>query len=169
MKNLFAVFAAAITLSANSFAVYAPGWERPILTAEDMEIVSATQAFEHAERVDLTLTKRDGQKQPTGMIVSVVFPESSKPVVKKLTVTDISMDRCGTTTYIANLPKKAGKAGVEARYSVVLEDHSFRRCKDIKPARWEASVRQGYGWCGTMDATMTLQGEPNPVFTIQSR
>jgi hypothetical protein len=41
---------------------------------EDMEIVSATQSFEHAERVDLTLTKRDGQKQPTGMIVVVVLP-----------------------------------------------------------------------------------------------
>lgn len=166
--QLTTLFTTALVLSANAFAVYDPSWERPILTADDMEITSATQAFEKAKKVDLTLTRRDGQKKVTGMVLSVDYPHSNKPVVTTLKVDQITKDDCGSTVYYAHLPSKPSKGGMDRRFSVTLTDHAARLCDDYKPFRWEASVREGYGWCGTFDATMSMQGEPQGVITILS-
>lgn len=167
-KQLSAVFVAVLTLSSSAFAIYDPSWERPMLTAFDMEITDAQYGFEKAERVDLTLTKRDGQKKATGIILSVDYAHSNAPVVNELKITDIRKDSCGSTVYSARLEDKKGNKGMEARMNVTLVDHAARLCDDYKPFRWEADVRQGYGWCGTGDATMSLQGEPEAVMTIQS-
>ncbi len=61
-----------------------------------------------------------------------------------------------------------GDRNIQRRLSVVLIDHTNLTCRIHKPFKWEASVREGYGFCGTMDATMELEGNPELVLRRQN-
>ncbi len=170
-----------------AFGIVKPGWERPIQRAE-MKVDGAQGAFNDVKDVDLTLTRKDVEltaqdivprRLPvTGMIVEYTVDRNvgsdrdmlvQEERVKMVLVVDQqpSKDECGSTIYIGRLASEK-KEPVGARFSVVLRDHSTRLCEDLKPYRWEAHVRQGFGWCGTGDAVMDLVGNPEAVYTIQS-
>jgi hypothetical protein len=169
--SLSAVFATVLAVSANAFGVYDPTWDRPLFTAFDMDIISTQHGFNDVEKVDVTLTKKDGQRKPSGITIAMEIRHSNTPEVKKLVITDITQDGCGSTVYHARLPQKKNgrvKGAIGARFNLTLTDHTTRLCHDMKANIWEASIREGYGWCGTMDATMELEGNPEAVITIQS-
>ncbi|HTL11384.1 MAG TPA: hypothetical protein VL588_02785 [Bdellovibrionota bacterium] len=168
MKHLIATLALALT-STSAFAVYQPGWERPVMKS-DMRVISAEYGYENVEGVTLTLTRRDGANGYTGLIMETTEQADSTRVTTQHTVTlevkGVSMDECGTTTIRAALP---GQNPMGARTTVTLIDHSTSKCRDHSEHAWEAHVRTGFGWCGTGDATMDLEGDVEPVFTIMSR
>lgn len=171
-KGLLAI--SALIVSSLSFGIYNPSWERPILTAPDMVIEQGRFGFKDLDRAGLTLTQRDGSAEPTGIIVNLSYvrkAEGDSNRTIRLAVTNVSKDACGSKTIVAQLPtsKPTEPRGLYHRFSVVLTDHSQRLCEDYRPYMWEAKVREGYGWCGTMDATMSLYGNPEPVNTIESK
>lgn len=163
------------TLNLLAFAITMPNWERPILGG-DMKKIEARFEFEDASGITLELTKRDGSTTPTGLRLNYLFaPKCTergelcglKPEKKEyfLTIQEIRDAGCGSREYIANF-RHAGTIGGE-RVTIVLTDHTNRVCKDFIPYRWEAKVRKGAGWCGTMDSTMTMVGNPDYIATIQ--
>lgn len=86
LKTVLLVTIASISLlSASSFAVYMPGWERPVYQAR-MDILNASGSLIDIKNVELVMTKQDGSKQATGFILTIdgksVFLEIS--VIKKL-------------------------------------------------------------------------------------
>jgi hypothetical protein len=179
MKRAMIIFLLALFVTPSAFGIYIQDWERPVLTAE-MDVVKARFAFENVNRVWLTATINSSKKSKlpyTGLQLRFTHEDPSQQgqtreimQVVNLEVNSVETDACGSRTIIANLPKpKQGERhmGLQARFSVVLTDHSTRLCEDYRPNLWEASVRQGFGWCGTMDATMSLVGNPEPVYTIQ--
>ena len=174
-KKLALTFGVLGVFAADAGAVYRPDWERPILSA-DMDVVEAIRGFQNARNVRLTMTKRDGQTEVTGLTLSFNdgierFPETQNKDLRtvNLMVQHVSTDGCGSKQYVGNLvPTDArGPMHAMARFTVVLTDHSTRVCEDYRPHLWEASVSEGFGWCGTMDDRMTLVGNPEPVYTIQ--
>jgi hypothetical protein len=173
MKQLTLALALLI-LGGNANAIYNPEWERPIFGAE-MEITHTNRGFEGVSEVNLVLTKRDGENEMTGMILSFLQAHPLKgfigEVERELVITNISKDNCGSTIYNAQLATSHDLPleDVQARFSISLTDHSTRLCEDYRPYGWEAHVREGYGWCGTMDATMELVGNPEPLRTIMLR
>ncbi len=154
-----------LMVTSSAFGIYDPNWERPILGDHDMKIEAAQFGFEDVTQAGLTLTKRDGQTEPTGILVNLNDGGAVRSI--QLTITSIEKDAsCGSVRYVASLGKQSKSMG--ARFNVVLEDHTTRVCDDARPGIWEANLREGYGWCGTGDATLYLVGNPEPLYTIQS-
>ncbi|HBQ20922.1 MAG: hypothetical protein A2Z91_08715 [Deltaproteobacteria bacterium GWA2_38_16] len=186
MKKIILTVLTIVFVTTNAGAiVMRPGHERPIFGAA-MEKVDAQGHFELASNIFLELTKRDSYRayntDPTGMLLTYTVPsvklssdESDQFVSQKLVITDKRDVGCGSVQYIASLrpepilhylPVEKTRE-MQHRFTVVLIDHSQRVCEDYRPYLWEASVREGYGWCGTMDATMEIVGNPERVYTIQ--
>lgn len=153
--------------SFSAFAVYDPSWDRPVFSA-DMRITESTQIFNDAANVILTLTQRDGDKEPSGLLLryDVVSKEETFEYQRVLKVGNISNDDCGAIHYVANLPNQDDPAN-GLRVTVHLIDYSSSKCES-QNSPWVAEVREGYGWCGTFDARMELEGTPEPVLTIES-
>jgi hypothetical protein len=176
MKKLISLVMFAIpAMATQASAVYNPEWERPIETAP-MAITQSRMGFQSVQAAQVTLTRKDGatQEGPTGMILEYTQDASQDQakVIRDLVITQRIVDECGSIHYTATLPQiylgvGEGRQG-HARFIVSLADHSHRTCADSPANGWEASVRQGFGWCGTMDSTMSLVGTPEPVFTISS-
>lgn len=121
-----------------------------LLTSARMKVEEAGYAFEGLSEVTLTLTSTDGQT-PTGMLLEY-YDEKVM-----LTINDASADSCGCLSYSASLPNQEPNG---ARFTVFLEDHTASSCSHDVRNSWQALVRVGYGWCGTMDSTMRLSGFP---------
>ena len=188
MKKLLILAGVFYTLHAQ--ALIDPTWERPIWESS-MDKIASTEQFEGVVDVSLTLTKRDGEENPTGLTLQYgLCAYCPAFATEQLEITHIEEIECGSTLYVAQLPvdtdapnltgmiqtayfdihKKVqdqSTAPILRRVSIVLTDHSTRYCEDLRPYIWEAEVREGYGWCGTGDATMSLVGNPKPVYTIQ--
>lgn len=147
-------------------AIDREGWERPILRA-DMAKLDARNGFESVEGIKLVMTKLDESERPTGLELSYTDVPSDVPAVVVLKITDVKDIFCGSVQYIANLPET--DLPENPRFTIVLTDHTKRVCEDFHPHLWEASVRRGSGWCGTMDDTMKIAGNPKPVYTIMDR
>ena len=161
--------------AADAGAVVRPGWDRPVLRA-DMEVTDALYGFSKVSDVSLVMTRRDGQTDVTGLTLRFDtgierLPQTAEGDHRsvKLLVQHVSTDGCGSKQYVANLLPAPGRRPMDAmhRFTVVLTDHTTRVCEDYRPHLWEASVSEGYGFCGTMDDRMTLVGNPEPVYTIQ--
>ncbi len=167
MKNNLVALVAFTMVGTSAFGIFDPKWERPIMESNDMEISSPRFGFADLERVDLVLTQRDQSGAPTGMKLTLEDSQSNTPAVVWLEVVRVEPAGCGSTRYIASLPAKKGKKEMAARFSVNLVDHTLRRCMDKVAGLWEASIRSGYGFCGTMDASASLSGIAAPVYTIQ--
>lgn len=149
--------------------------EFPMLGARNMEITRGRDSFENVRRVDLVLYgKFSGLETSDGLDVvpSVLTPsaidvylftnQDMSPRKTRVQITSTEKDSCGSVTYHANFSTGEGPA-TGARFSVSLTDHSARVCRDYHPFLWEAHVRSGFGWCGTMDETMELKGNPQPL------
>ena len=161
MKNIsFAILGLFVAASAAFGVSPHPDFEYPTLRADDMKVIDAAYGFKDVRRFDLVLTKKRSALKPTGMVALITEDHASLPRHVTLEITDSTRDACGSVTYIASLKDSRPMAG---RFSVVLHDHTFRKCRDFKPARWEAEVREGFGWCGTGDATMEVAGNPRHV------
>ena len=159
-----------------AFAISQPGYERPLYSAQ-MEKVNARGHFELAQNVRLMMTQLDESETPTGLRLSYVnsmleqFPEATGYSSVDLTIVETREIGCGSVQHIARLRQPNDHRDSiynQHRFTVVLIDHTRRICEDYRPYLWEASIREGYGWCGTMDATMELRGNPKGVFTIQN-
>ena len=173
-----------IALSAVANAIHQPVYPRPILGAA-MEVTASWGMFNNAREVSLTLMRHGptpGQKEDVYSIVLdflLLDRLNSGDVIevsKNLVVVNSYVDNCGSTVYDAQLSDvfttgaraKVQQPHVGERFSVTLVDHSTRLCEDYRPYVWEAHVRSGYGWCGTMDSVMKIVGNPEPPYSIQT-
>jgi hypothetical protein len=155
----------------------ATGWELPYMNAE-MEVITAQGAFEEVETVFIDVTRQVGSKNPTGVYLNYDLSSDEGEIENKtvaLNIIEILDAGCGSVQYIARLAAQKDEdygyniglgyfdnnaRPIEHRFSVVITDHTKRTCRDVRRYQWEASVREGYGWCGTMDDTMSLVGNP---------
>lgn len=96
-------------------------------------------------------------------LLGLDYVHDSNPTHIDLVIVDINTDGCGSRHIYARLNKEksTSREAIGRRYSVHMTDHSQRRCRDMRKYLWEADVRSGYGWCGTMDSVMTLGGNPD--------
>jgi hypothetical protein len=166
------------SLANMAFASYEPG-RVDVVSVAKMKVISARNGFEKIRKVQLELTKRSGESQPSGMTIKYLAPSPSTSgdsyVLRKtdLVIEETSQDNCGSTYYQAHLPlqqgngEDRGREEMGGRFNITLVDHSTRLCKDYQEYLWEANVREGYGWCGTVDAVMQLKGNPVGMVSIQ--
>ncbi|MEK7790036.1 MAG: hypothetical protein AAB309_00235 [Deltaproteobacteria bacterium] len=166
--RVMVVVVAAFLVSINANAIVDEGWERPIFRS-NMVKLDAWNGFENAEDIHLLMTKLDESERPTGLQLSYSEAPSDVAAVVDLKITEVRDVGCGSVQYVANLPESPENLKFNSRFTVVLTDHTKRVCRDRQPYLWKASVRQGYGWCGTFDATMDIAGNPEPVYTIMDR
>jgi hypothetical protein len=171
----FAVLAITSTVTTKSQAAFIPGWEKPIKKAE-MEITRSKFGFSPIKKITVTLTRQIGSESenPTGMIVDILNSQTGKTTTEILTITRVHTDECGSIEYDASLPQQVN-ASLEdfetfRRFNMHLIDHTGRTCgglpEDSSARQWEALIRQGHGFCGTMDATMTAMGNPEDLYTV---
>lgn len=120
----------------------------PMCVASAPMIVDSAQGdFRELAAVTLTLTGTTGQ-EPTGMVL-----EYGEEKVE-LTISE-SLNEDGVMHYWATL---ANENPTGERFSVSLTETSSSTGTTEKT--WQASVRSGFGWCGTMDSTMEISGYP---------
>ncbi len=137
-------------------------------TASNMEIISTRFGFEKVQSVHMTLSSDASDRKATAIQVEMNFLNAEEEMENRkviLEVTDIEVDSCGSKMIFARLPQvqvgegEVDPINVQGRFSVALTDNTERQCMDRQP-NWEAEIREGYGWCGTMDATMRVAGIP---------
>jgi|SRR5580700_1734352 hypothetical protein len=109
-----------------------------------MNVTESRYEFANLETVELALFFEDSV--PTSMIL-IIGDDATRLNVVDTKTTD------GVVSYQANLldNNPNGK-----RLSVFLQETTT----DGKRS-WSASIRKGFGWCGTMDSTMELTGTPD--------
>jgi len=184
MKNLF-IGLFVLVSGWDAQAVYQEGWDRPVEQAQ-LKITHGINGFADLDEAKLTHTVQDGSGI-TKFTIEYLDPESEKMVSKKLEITHVEKNDCGSTVYSAQLPidiresyqefkgllamtKDSGLRNSDpvngARFNLTLIDHRTRICEDHRAYAWEVSVREGYGWCGTMDSVFEAVGNPEPVYTI---
>ena len=146
----------------------------------------ATQDFVSAENVVLTLTQLAGSDEATGMVLNFHDSKTGTFKTEVLEIVTIQKDACGSTIYNAALynaepPQSrialhSSTSHMEVmpvvpfngrRLNITLQDHTNRLCHDVINNLWEAHVREGFGWCGTMDSTMDISGKPEVIDSIQ--
>lgn len=151
---------ASVAFINSAMAVNDPNWERPIMEAKVDIAIRNTNSFEGAHNIKVTLNQKNQQKNPTS--ISVDFENSTHSAVNiALAVTQIREDECGSMVYVAQ------KFFNGHRQAITLIDHSKRSDScDEAPATWVVQVRDGEGFCGTMDGVMLINAEPTPVYTI---
>lgn len=133
--------------------------------ASDVSIKSATMSvvesrfgFEGLSEVTLSLSKALDDAAAPYTTVTVAYQAEDGARNNVLTISGTELDQLGCTWYTASLPSNTDEDGYH-RYTVTLQDNST--CSNtVEGPIWIASVREGYGWCGTMDSTMVLQGSP---------
>lgn len=147
--------------------------DRPQLRSE-MKVLNGTYGFRDLKTIDVTLLKNDKAQQPTSIDLTYSLPASSGPeapqvIERHLRIYDIEADNCGTVTYYASLNEpQIDRELPQARFHAVLQDHSHRVCENLVLGIWELRIREGYGFCGTMDSTLFAAGSPESVKTIQN-
>jgi hypothetical protein len=100
---------------------------------------------------------------PAATYMALDYTQGGQPRTVQLKITKTEAGDCGSTHVYASLEnteRDARGIATGPRYSVHLVDHSTRTCRDRKLYMFEATVRSGFGWCGTGDSTMTLRGNP---------
>lgn len=140
-------------LNQRAHAVDIPGWERPILRSE-MKIMEGEGSVGNAQSVELTLTKKDMVKVPTGLILDL---DGQKFVH---TINSVQLDECGSTVYSAEvrIPYENRKIS-----HIYLTDHQNRLCEDYRPNRWELEIMMdGLG-------EGLAVGDPEVVYTIMNQ
>ena len=151
--------------------------ERPVQYAY-MNKDNSTYGFVSAENLVLTLTQLDGANNPTGVRLNYHDSKTGAFHADVLEIVDVSKDACGSTIYQAQLSlPHIALTGTTVnvmpvptnyrRLNITLKDHTTRLCDDVIANLWEAHVREGFGWCGTMDSTMDLSGQPQSINNIQ--
>ncbi|MBI2608028.1 MAG: hypothetical protein HYW47_00300 [Deltaproteobacteria bacterium] len=178
MKKVFVVLGLVVLcVTQMAQAAFRPDWERPLAHAR-MDIQNAHGDFENAIDAQLTLHQRDDAESPTSMTLTYYDKNSHELIVEKHPIITTNEVDCGSVEYTAQLiapqPLRMNSTmevmpvdPYEAkRFSIHLVDHTDRTCKDLKPFKWEAHVREGFGWCGTFDSTMDLLGNPHTIYTI---
>ena len=153
--------------------------ERPVQYA-NMDKDSATYDFITAENIVLTLTQLAGSDEATGMVLNFHDSKTGEFQTDVLEIVTIEKDACGSTIYNAALPQSrlaltTTGARMEVmpipfnshRLNITLKDHTNRLCHDVIANIWEAHVREGFGWCGTMDSVMDISGQPEVIDSIQ--
>lgn len=161
MKAVFTLIALAL-VSTSAHAVYRPGWERPIETAE-MKVLKASANFSDVREAKLTVTRQDGARELTGMVLEMSVGDQT--FTRKLQITEVERDACGSTHYTA-VPAEFHNGNTI--FTVVLSDNLGRRCRDFHPYRWEATVSRESLNGLIQPSTLKLGGRPELVYSIAS-
>jgi hypothetical protein len=150
MKKFFkvAMFASLISMFAHAEDVaITPGVYGPLY------VVDAEYGFTKVNS-DVTLALAyEGLDKPV-LTLDYLIDDAPEHVV--LNVYNVELDACGSKHVYARLTGEDAVGG--ARYNVHFVDHATNTCDMVRAWLWEADVRMGFGWCGTGDSTMTLQG-----------
>lgn len=151
-------------LSLPAFAIYDPSWERPVENIA-MDLVEARGSFANASQISVTLNRRDGATHVTSL--TMAYTNANGEHLQKdylLEGENAITEECGSIIYNVQIGSGRG-----ARDSLQLQDNRNRHCRDLRPHVFELSARSGYGWCGTMDSTLSAGGNAaEPMATIQS-
>lgn len=119
--------------------------EARILRLSDMDVTDARYDFEGIANATITVLSDNGTAPSTLMLQytnnSVILP-----------ITNTRADENGCMSFYAGMSDLSG-----VRFQISLQ--SDLGCEGTR--MWNAHVRQGYGWCGTMDSTMDLVGLPH--------
>jgi hypothetical protein len=158
MKNLSITILTALISS----IVYAGPLEViPAAVYDSMQVMSSRFGFERVTS-DVKITLSGGDLTPSNrpaMILEYIQDGQDNRV--ELQIFRAEEDSCGSLNFWADYGNNSGGPDfMGGRYNVHFVDHTKRVCEDAPLSLWEAEVRSGYGWCGTMDSVMTLRGNP---------
>ena len=120
-----------------------------ILASSVMDVTDATFDFVTVENAVVILASNNGT-DPTDIIIDY----GSSPVF--LVVNETTIDDNGCATFEASLPRSIDNHDGHRFHINLKSDYG---CQYLSQP-WQAYVREGYGWCGTMDSTMNLVGDP---------
>lgn len=166
MKNvvLSVMILAGSVFSVRAQAVEVPGWDRPQAEAT-MKVTQAKGTLSQIDSVDLQLNQRS---------VEAKINKTHKLVFHIVEVTEAG---CGSKKVLARVsqpsvgsgPTVAG--GVVKHFVLQLIDHRTRVCEDYRPYMWEAKITQirksAVFQAGVPVGSVVLEGDPQPIYTIQ--
>lgn len=144
--------------STNAFAIYRPGWERPIQQAR-LDVTAAEGRLDRVGSARAVLTKQDGEASPTGVTLYLkmagqdgVASDMSKPVF--LRILEVTRNAQGVVTYMAEQPKEF-QGQEEGIFQV--------RLTSFQSPQWEVQVE----WIENENALgrLSLRGHPETVYT----
>lgn len=161
MKNL------TLMISLFSLSIAFAGSNKNFHSKSEMEVVSTRFGFETAQNVVVKLFTNDkGVLSNLDIIWEELDAKGNVAVKKKKLVVDEILTEGDVEVLYASLPVDVSliapahpRAQVAERFSVVLRSYLGTVLAEGEPL-WRVSVRQGFGFCGTCDAVMELEGDP---------
>ena len=168
MKKLVLLAVLVSTTFANAYIMP----ERSIAKATMAVLNTEGARFSLSKEAVLDLQKHNMSDDPTKIVLFIYYKsEMEHPLMPEIVEFEIyggGIDLCGSTHYMAKkaVPRPIPMHRNQERYTIELIDHTTRKCKDLRPHIWEAKIRYGEGWCGTMDSTLDLGGDP--VYAIDT-
>ena len=156
MKQLIATIAVLFTFQA--FAISLPGWNRPVESAK-MEVQMANGMFAEVQRVEVVLTKLDGQMKPSQIKLNL------NGIFKQYQIIEDTLNIEGARVITAVNPAHLTAEGPlpETTYITIVDYRSHLEQPELL---WEVRVETVTA-NDAIIGELVLQGSPEPVFTIQ--
>ncbi len=164
--NMLAIAAVSLSVlgsfsALNANAAVQMGWEKPFLKAT-MTVENTTGEFADLNDITLTLTRQEGRKTATGIMLMV----EDRPMYFDINE-EPNEDACGTLVYIGHPTASQALMARQSKVQLVIKDHQNRFCKDFVPARWEAVLKHTDVMGDAELGQMKMSGNPEPIITIQ--
>jgi hypothetical protein len=163
MKNKYWMLVILTTCAAaqSALAIDAPGWDRPLRSAE-LKIVEATGILAETKSASLLMKSQDGAHGK----VSFVFTLDQQAIA--LTANSIETDNCGSVIYTA-VPTFTN--GTTQPNTLRVMDNTNRVCRDARAGTWEIDYevyeRTNENRPPKEIGHLSMTGEPQVIFTIQ--
>lgn len=150
MKHFLTILA--VVFSFNAYAVYLPGWNRPVESAK-MEIQMAEGRFVNVDQAEVVLTKLDGQMQASQvkLYVNGVFKRY------QIVQSELNIEGARVITAVDCTPLP------ETTYITLVDYRTHEQPERL----WEVRV-ETIAPNEAIVGELVLQGTPQPVFTIQT-
>lgn len=156
IMNLSVRLIMGLSLACASLAIASDVWTK----SATLDVVESLYGFEGVTSATLSLSKSEDSESAPYTTVTVDYAAVDGQHTYVLNIDSVEQDEQGCTWYHANLPPQSEDDPLGYhRFTVSLYDKSTCPTAAEGPI-WIASVREGYGFCGTMDSTMELQGTP---------
>ncbi len=157
-----AILVAILAITSSAFAIYIPGFERPVYQA-DLKLQESSNPNPNNSEFSLTLNQRDDSANPTSMsltekkvIYCVKAPCPRPQTISNYKIVTVTKVGCGTVEYTAQEDVNHTEGS-----TIVLVDHTKRICRDLQPYKWIVK-QSGFKF------HRTFVGNPTAVYSIMT-
>lgn len=157
MRFWIFTFSALITVQSSAWAIFQPGFERPVYTAQ-VEVEAASGTLARTEQLAITKVTIDDSSET---LFHVNLDHKKVGEFRVVGENDLG---CGSKQMIAAEIRRGANSPDGLQRRLVITDHTARQCRDlVRPLEVNLSVGElGRGVLGSVSGS----GVPTPLVSI---